>query len=172
MSPQARNKTVATDAKVSAFLAKEKDARRRADCDALVALMSDVTGEPAVMWGSAIVGFGRYHYRYDSGREGDSMLIGFSPRKAAISIYAMGGVWEDPGRLASLGPCKAGGSCLYVKSLADIKLPALRAALAEGARRILAKYPPSTPGATTSAKTPVKKTVKKTAKKAPKKPAR
>jgi hypothetical protein len=142
VSPKVANKTVPTDAKVSTFLAKEQHPRRRADCAALAALMSEVTGEPAVMWGPSIVGFGRYHYRYDSGREGDSMLIGFSPRKAAISIYAMGGVWSDPGRLAALGRCTAGGSCLSVKSLDDIQLPALRTALAEGVRRILAQYPP------------------------------
>lgn len=172
MSPSAPNKTVPTNAKVSAFLAKERDPKRRADCETLVALMSDVTGEPAVMWGSSIVGFGTFHYRYDSGREGDSMVIGFSPRKAALSIYAMGGVWGDPGRLTALGKCTAGGSCLYVKSLADIRLPALRAALAEGARRILALYPPTADRPQSPKKKAVKKAVKKAAKTAAKKPAR
>lgn len=166
MSPQAANKTVATAAKVSAFLAKEKDAHRRADCEALVALMSDLTGEPAVMWGASIVGFGTYHYRYASGREGDFLVIGFSPRKAALTIYAMGGVWDEPGRLTALGRCTGGGSCLYVKRLGDIDQGLLRKALAESMARIRRMFPPgaTTAPATRSTKPAAKKAAKKVAK--------
>lgn len=183
MSPKTGNKTVATDAKVDAFLAKEKDPRRRADCEQLVSLMSDITGKPAVMWGAAIVGFDRYHYKYASGREGDSLVIGFSPRKAALTVYAMGGVWEEPGRLKALGKCTGGGACLYVKSLADIDLAQLRIALTEAMRRTHAAYPAGgassvaaapakKKAAKKTAKKPLKKTAKKVARKTAKKSAR
>jgi hypothetical protein len=138
--------------------------------------MSGITGEPPVMWGSAIVGFGRYHHRYDSGREGDWFLMGFSPRTAAITVYSMGGVWNEPGRLEALGKCTGESSCLYVKSLADINLQALRAALTEGARRIHARRTEVAASRASKAKPAgsrvVKKTVKKAAKKTPKLPAR
>lgn len=142
MSPAPKNKTQPTRAAVETFLAKEKDPQRRADCEALVTLMSRITKAPAVMWGTSIVGFGQYHYVYESGREGDSMLIGFSPRKAALTIYAMGGVWADPGRLEALGRCTAGGSCLYVKRLADLNRKALERALRDSISRLTALYPP------------------------------
>lgn len=179
MSPAAANKTVATAAKVSAFLATEKDPQRRADCEALVRLMSDLTGAPAVMWGPSIVGFGTYHYTYASGREGDFLIIGFSPRKAALTIYAMGGVWDEPGRLASLGRCTGGGSCLYVKRLADIDTARLRDALKESMARIARMFPagatttPATKsGKAVAGKKPAKKPAKQAAKNAMQKPAR
>ena len=123
----ATNKTVATDASVARYLDAIDDPQRRADCDALVALMQKVTGEPPVMWGSSIVGFGAYHYVYDSGREGDMCLTGFSSRKGALSIYLMTGFEDQPERMERLGRFKTGKSCLYVKRLADIDLEVLEA---------------------------------------------
>ena len=112
---------------VEAFLASVPNEQRRADARRLCALMQEVTGEPAVMWGGSIVGFGRYHYRYDSGREGDAPLTGFAPRKQHLVLYLIGG-FEDryPTTLARLGPHTTGKSCLYVKRLTDVDQDALR----------------------------------------------
>lgn len=127
----AENKTRPTRQSVSAFLEALPDAARRADCQALAALMNEVTGVAGRMWGPAIVGFGDYHYRYASGREGDWFLAGFSPRKNDLTIYVMSGLDDHAPRLARLGKYKAGKSCLYVKRLADIDLGVLRAILEE-----------------------------------------
>ena len=94
--PTVANKTQPTDASVAAFVAGLADERQRADSERLIALMSKVTGEPATMWGPSIIGFGSYHYRYASGREGDTPLVGFSPRKTALTLYASAG--EDARR--------------------------------------------------------------------------
>jgi hypothetical protein len=128
------NKTQETTASVEAFLAALDAPERRADCQALSALMGRLSGEPARMWGPAIVGFGVRHYRYDSGREGDILRIGFSPRKAAISLYVTGEAEGDP-MVAALGKITHGKSCINVKRLADIDLAALEALI----RRTLAK---------------------------------
>lgn len=124
------NKTEPTGAEVEAFLASI-EAERRPDSDRIIAMMSEATGEPPAMWGSTIVGCGRYHYRYESGREGDSALIGFSPRKAEFSIYLTGVYFPESGHhtaniLARLGKHRMGKSCLYVKTLADIDQAVLR----------------------------------------------
>jgi len=102
---------------VADFIESVADPRRQREAHQLVALLSDATGEPPVMWGKNIVGFGSYHYRYASGREGDWMLTGFSPRKAKLSIYLMDGVERHADELAKMGPYTNGVSCLYVKSL-------------------------------------------------------
>jgi len=103
------------------------DERRRADAVAVCKLMAEVTGEPAQMWGASIVGFGTYHYRYDSGHEGDAPLVGFSPRKTQLVIYLVGGYEERyQAALARLGPHKTGKGCLYLKRLADVDRDALR----------------------------------------------
>ena len=119
----------ATNADVDAFLAAIAPARR-ADAERLVALMSAATGEPPVMWGDSIVGFGRYHYRYESGREGDSCLVGFSPRKTEFSIYLTGVYFPESGQrtavLARLGKHRMGKACLYVRKLSDIDESVLR----------------------------------------------
>ena len=128
------NKTQETAASVDAFLAAITAPERRADCQALSELMSRVSGEPARMWGPSIVGFGVRHYRYDSGREGDILRVGFSPRKAAISLYVTGEAEGDP-MVAALGKVSHGKSCINVKRLADIDLAALEALI----RRTLAK---------------------------------
>jgi hypothetical protein len=116
----AENKTQPTDDDVEEFLAGVPDERRRDDARAVMSLMSRVTGEPPVLWGSAIIGFGSQHYVGKSGREGDWMVVGVSPRKAALSIY---GVYNDdaPDPLfASLGAHTTGKGCLYVKRLSDV----------------------------------------------------
>ncbi len=116
----AENKTQPTAASVDAFLASVDDPARRADCQALVRLMAGITGEPPVMWGPSIVGFGRYRYRYDSGREGEMCLAGFAPRKGDLSIYLMADDGRQGELLARLGKHKMGKACLYVKRLADV----------------------------------------------------
>jgi len=118
--PTVANKTQPTDASVAAFVAGLADERQRADSERLIALMSKVTGEPATMWGPSIIGFGSYHYRYASGREGDAPLVGFSPRKTALTLYASAGEDERADLLARLGPHKVGKSCVYVKRLSDV----------------------------------------------------
>jgi hypothetical protein len=102
---------------VAAFLGGLKDVRRRKDAHALVALMKRVTGARPRLWGPSIVGFGRYHYRYASGREGDWFLAGFSPRKASLVLYIMSGFEGVGPLLEKLGPHRKGASCLYLKSL-------------------------------------------------------
>jgi hypothetical protein len=122
----AENKTKPTKSSVTAILNKIKDQQSRADCFALVEMMQKVSKSEPVMWGSAIVGFGAYHYVYDSGREGDMILIGFSPRKQYISIYLMGGLNKVEEELPKLGKHKVGGGCLYIKSLSDVNVTVLK----------------------------------------------
>ena len=118
------NQTVETDASVDDFLDGVAD-DRRADARALAALMTRATGEPPAMWGPAIVGFGGYHYRYESGREGDACRVGFSPRKAALTLYLGTGHPLRDDLLARLGRHTTGKGCVYVKRLADIDLAVL-----------------------------------------------
>jgi hypothetical protein len=114
-------KTRPTDASVDDFIAAVEGEERRDDCRALVEIMRRVTGEEPVMWGPSIVGFGSYHYRYASGREGDWMLAGFSPRKRELTVYVMAGFEGAEKTLAKLGKHRASsGSCLYIKRLSDI----------------------------------------------------
>jgi Domain of unknown function (DU1801) len=135
----AANRTVETDADVAAFVAGVADAGQRADAEALVEMMARVSGHPPKMWGSSIVGFGQYHYRYDSGREGDLCRIGFSPRKGQTVVYVVDGFPAYADLLARLGKHKTGVSCLYVKRLAGIDADVLEelvhASWAEMARR-------------------------------------
>ncbi|MBK6767788.1 MAG: DUF1801 domain-containing protein [Ardenticatenales bacterium] len=119
-------KTRRTDASVADFLAAIPDEGRRADCLAVADLMAGVTGAEAEMWGPAIVGFGRYHYRYASGREGDWFLAGFSPRKQNLTLYLMSGYDDYEALLARLGKHTIGKSCLYIKRLSDIDVDVLR----------------------------------------------
>jgi hypothetical protein len=118
-------KTRPTGAAVTEFLDGVADDERRADSFAALALMERVTGEPAAMWGPSMVGFGSYHYRYESGREGDWFLTGFSPRKSALTLYIMAGFERYDELLARLGKFKTGKSCLYVKRLSDVDPSAL-----------------------------------------------
>lgn len=119
-------KTQENEQSVAAFLAHIADDGKRADAERLVKLMRGVTRKPPKMWGDAIIGFGRYHYRYASGREGDWFLTGFSPRKQNISLYIMSGFGLHEEELQQLGKYKLGKCCLYVKRLEDIDLKVLR----------------------------------------------
>ena len=122
----AEAKTKPTKASVQAFLAKVKDPAMRADCAAVATLMSDITKAPPVLWGTSIVGFGSYHYKYASGRSGDWPLVGFSPRATQLVLYVMPGCEGYDQMIAALGPAKCGVSCIYVKRLADLNRPALK----------------------------------------------
>ncbi len=119
-------KTKANSSDVNTFLNAVDDEQKRADSFALCALMEEVTGDTGKMWGDSIVGFGQYHYRYASGREGEWMLTGFSPRKANLTLYIMAGFDQYDELMAKLGKYKTGKSCLYIKRLSDINTDVLR----------------------------------------------
>ena|SRR5579864_211703 len=123
----ADNKTKPTKLSVSAFIDGLTDRARRTDAKALVKLMQNATGEKPKMWGTSIIGFGSYHYKYDSEREGDMPLIGFSPRKAATVLYIMSGLSNSGALLARLGKHTTGKGCLYIKTLADVDHEVLEA---------------------------------------------
>lgn len=116
----AENKTQATGASVEEFLTAVEHPVRRGDGFRLLALMSAITGEPAQMWGPTIVGFGRYHYKYASGREGNAAAVGFSPRKSSLSLYGLTNGPEAADLLGRLGKHKLGTGCLYVTKLDDV----------------------------------------------------
>lgn len=135
----AANKTQPTDAKVADYLAAIEDETRRADCETLVKLMSKVTKQPPVMWGPSMVGFGTYHYKYESGREGDFFLTGFASRKSDISVYLSACDEDRDELLAQLGKHKMGKGCLYLKRLSDVDVKVLekliKSSIAETKRR-------------------------------------
>jgi hypothetical protein len=120
------NKTTATDGDVDAFLGTIDDEQRQRDARLLVDLMREVTGEAPVLWGTSIIGFGSRHYRYASGREGDTAAVGFSPRKAQSVLYLTGGLEEYEDLLAQLGQHKTGKGCLYLKRVDQADPRALR----------------------------------------------
>ena len=137
----AENKTGPTAADVGAWIAALEPEKRRADAEALCAMLARVTGEPPVLWGPSIIGFGAYDYRYDSGRTGSAPRIGFSPRKATHVMYMTGDFPEHDELLARLGKHSTGVSCLYIKRLADVDAGVLES-LAEGSwAAMAAKYP-------------------------------
>lgn len=113
------NKTKPTRASVTKFLAKVDPARRK-DCQAILQMMKKATGVQPKMWGPSMVGFGKYHYQYASGREGDCFVTGFSPRKDALSLYLTCGFEAHAGLMKKLGKYKTGKSCLYIKKLDDV----------------------------------------------------
>ncbi|NNG11074.1 MAG: DUF1801 domain-containing protein [Arenibacter sp.] len=121
----AENKTKPTSNSVSTFLNACEPEQKRLEAWELVGLFQKITGEPPVLWGESIVGFGKYHYKYKTGREGDMLLTGFSPRKQNFSIYIMAGFPKYQDLLEKLGPHKTGKSCLYIKRLSDIDLNVL-----------------------------------------------
>ena len=116
----AENKTKATKAGVTKFINSIDDRQMRADARKVAAMMRRATGKRAKMWGTSMVGYGTYHYRYASGREGDFMITGFSPRKQALTVYIMSGFSPFDKLLAKLGKYKTGKSCLYIKRLSDV----------------------------------------------------
>jgi Domain of unknown function (DU1801) len=132
----AENKTQATGASVEEFVAAVEHPVRRGDGLRLLALMSEVTGEPAEMWGPTIVGFGRYHYKYASGREGDAPAVGFSPRKSSLSLYGLTYGPEAADLLGRLGKHKLGAGCLYVTKLDDVDEAVLAELIRLGYRHV------------------------------------
>ncbi|HKJ19581.1 MAG TPA: DUF1801 domain-containing protein [Woeseiaceae bacterium] len=116
----AENKTQATGASVAAFINSIDDKQQRADARKVAAMMRKATGKSAKMWGPSIVGYGAYHYKYASGREGDFLMTGFSPRKQALTVYVIPGFTPFEALMNKLGKYKTGKSCLYIKRLSDV----------------------------------------------------
>lgn len=116
----AENKTRATIASVTEFINSIEDRQKRADARKVAAIMRRVTGKRAKMWGSSIVGYGTYHYQYESGREGDFMITGFSPRKQALTVYIVAGFRRFDTLMGKLGKYRTGKSCLYINRLSDV----------------------------------------------------
>jgi hypothetical protein len=129
----ADNKTKATQLSVAAYIDAVTDEGRRADAKALVKLMQKATGEKPKMWGPSIVGFGSYHYKYESGREGDMPVVGFSPRKPATVLYGLRAADNAEGLLAKLGKHTTGKGCVYIKKLADVDQKVLESLIAKSA---------------------------------------
>jgi hypothetical protein len=134
-------KTLPTENNVQAFLDSVPDEKKRKDCYAALQLMQEATGYPPKMWGPSIVGFGSYHYKYESGHEGDAPLSGFSPRKEAITFYLMLGCDNHEALLQKLGKHKTGKGCLYIKKLEDVDADVLKELVKASTRSLRAKYP-------------------------------
>ena len=132
----AENKTKPSARDVDLFLEGIEDHRKREDCRNLSAMMEEITAAEPVMWGDSIVGFGNYHYRYASGREGDWFLTGFSPRKQNITLYIVGYLENYQGILDKLGKFKNGKGCLYIKNLEDVDHGALRDLISTSIRKL------------------------------------
>lgn len=128
----AQNKTTQTAQSVKDFLAGVEPERRRKDAERLLQIFEEVTGFEGKMWGPSIVGFGRYHYKYDSGREGDFLATGFSPRKANLSVYILPGYTDFGAILDRLGKHKIGKSCLYLNKLDDVDESVLKELISAG----------------------------------------
>lgn len=137
----AEEKTRPTAVSVEAFIAAVEDHRRREDAAAVVALLTRATGLAPTMWGSSIIGFGRYHYRYDSGHEGDAPLVGFAPRKANLVFYMAAGEDARTGFLNRLGKHRTGKGCVYVNRLSDIDPDVLVEMALGGIETLQARYP-------------------------------
>jgi hypothetical protein len=137
----AEAKTKPTEKSVDSFLETIADEPIRQDCYAIITLMEKTTGEKAKMWGPAIIGFGKYSYRYDSGRSGEICLAGFSPRKANITLYVLPGFPGQDELLQKLGKYKTGKSCLYIKKLNDINVDILELLIKHSVDFIKEKYP-------------------------------
>lgn len=139
--PAATNKTIPTDENVQAFLNQTEDDQNRQDCQTILDMMSRITGQPPKMWGTSIIGFGSYHYKYESGREGDAAVAGFSPRKQNITIYIVPGYDKIEHLLTKLGKYKIGKSCLYLKRLADVDEQVLSDIITYGVEYVKQHYP-------------------------------
>ena len=135
-------KTKVNDASVVEFLHQVPDARKREDSFTILKLMEEITGHEAKMWGPSIVGFGQYHYKYASGREGDMPLIGFSPRKQALTLYITTGFDEYDELMASLGKHSLSKACLYIKRLSDVNLSTLREIIQRSVKHTIETNPP------------------------------
>ncbi len=133
-------KTKANKKSVRAFIDAIEDEQKRKDSRSVLKLMQKLTGEKATMWGDSIVGFGSYHYKYKSGREGDWMLTGFSPRKQNLTIYIMAGFSKYGALLKKLGKHKTSVSCLYIKRLSDVDLDVLSELIARSVKHMKHTY--------------------------------
>jgi len=133
-------KTRENNASVAAFIAAIEDPEQRSDARKIAAMMRAASGSRPRMWGTSIIGFGSYHYRYASGREGDWPIVGFSPRKQNIAVYIMAGFSGSKKLLAKLGKHKTGKSCLYIKRLDDIDQAVLRKLIDESIQTMRKKY--------------------------------
>jgi hypothetical protein len=144
---KSENKTKATDADVIAFISAVENETRRVDAERLLQIYADATGMEPKMWGPSIIGYGEYHYRYESGREGDMCRAGFSPRKGNIVLYLMGGYSNSATQekmdalRAKLGKHKTGASCLYINKLSDVDEAVLREMVAIDLQWMDEKYP-------------------------------
>ncbi len=142
---KAKNKTVPTGLKVRDYMDQIQPESRRVDCQKIHDMMADLTGWEPKIWGpklsSGIVGFGEYHYKYDSGREGDSLRLGFSSRVQNISIYIMPGYQDFDEELSRMGKHKKGKACLYIKRLSDVDEAVLKEIMQKGLASMAEKYP-------------------------------
>jgi hypothetical protein len=140
MAANKPNKTVPTTDSVQAFLETVEPEQKRQDAFAILEIMRQATGLEPVLWGK-IVGFGQYHYKYASGREGDSMLVGFAARKQALTLYVMAGSDEHEALLQKLGKYETGVGCLYIKRLSDVHVPTLKKLVQKSARHMAKTHP-------------------------------
>jgi hypothetical protein len=138
---KAELKTRKNTKSVAAFLDAIADEQKRQDAKKVLTLMEDITKQKPMMWGSSMVGFDSYHYKYDSGREGDLFMVGFSPRKQNLTIYIMPGYKNFGPIMKKLGPHSLGKSCLYIKRLSDIHLPTLKKIITMGYKDMKETYP-------------------------------
>jgi len=136
----AEAKTKPTAQPVEEFIKNIEDEQVRDDCSALVKIMKKASGSPAVMWGPGIIGFGKYHYKYDSGHEGDSCLVGFAPRKGKITLYLMNYAGRDE-QLKTFGKHKTSKGCIYIKKLEDIDTKLLDSMIKTSVAHLKEKYP-------------------------------
>ena len=135
MTKKAELKTKETTASVDAFIDNQSETVA-ADCRTIMQLMKKVTGEDARMWGPSIVGYGRYAYKYETGREGEWMITGFSPRKSNLTLYVMMGFEEEATLMEKLGKHSTGKSCLYIKKLSDVDLKVLEKLIVKGVKEM------------------------------------
>ncbi|MCZ4225187.1 DUF1801 domain-containing protein [Pedobacter rhodius] len=137
----AQNKTTENDGSVTAFLNTVADEAKRKDSFDLIKLFEEASAFKAKMWGTAIIGFGSYHYKYESGREGDAPLAGFSPRKDAFALYFSAQFKDKERLLADFGKYKTGKACIYVKKLSDINVDILKKMILNSMQEIKSNYP-------------------------------
>ncbi len=137
----AENKTKQTKASVDKFIGAIKDENIQQDCYTIIKIMKSVTKEEPKMWGQSIIGFGSYHYKYASGREGDMCIAGFSPRKQNLTIYLMPGFETQQAHLKKLGKYKTSKVCLYIKSLNDIDVKVLKEMISHSVKEMKKLYP-------------------------------
>ncbi len=137
---KANNKTTENNDSVAAFVKKITDADRRKDCQAIIDIMEKQSGFPAKMWGSAIIGFGTYQYKYESGREGDAPLVGFAPRKTEFALYLSSEFDKRDELLKQFGKHKTAKACVYVKKLEDVNVDVLKKMISNSIKHTRAKY--------------------------------